>query len=173
MASSVVRGNATVNDRCRPHQATTLAPSNISARLDIDRPIGLVHIGNATAAQARNVRLFQHLRDLAVLADGLRPERGGCCLALCDTAITHVRPALQPDGPAGDDGDDAHSAAARATDGDVDGEHAGEEVGLAETAGSRIGGLGHLAGAGVVGEAERELLAGAGTTDGGMMRARR
>jgi hypothetical protein len=40
----------------------------------------------------------------------------------------------------GDDGDDAHPAAARATDGDVDGEDAGEQVGPAEAAGSRIGG---------------------------------
>ena len=64
----------------------------------------------------------------------------------------------------GDDGDDAHPAAARAADGDVDGEHAGEQVGPAEAARSRIGGLGCLAGAvaGSAGEAERELLTGRG-----------
>ena len=64
-------------------------------------------------------------------------------------------------GGGGDDVDDAHPAAALATEGHVDGEDAGEEIGPAKAAGSRRR-LGRVVGAVVHGasEAERELLPG-------------
>lgn len=59
----------------------------------------------------------------------------------------------------GDDVDDAHPSAALATDGDVDCEDTGEQMGPAETAGARgrLGGGVVLARVGEV-ERERELL---------------
>ena len=57
-----------------------------------------------------------------------------------------------------DDLEDAHPAAARATDGDVDGEHAGEEAGPADAA--RGLGLRPAFRLVAAGEVERELLAG-------------
>ena len=66
-----------------------------------------------------------------------------------------------------DDLEDAHlAAAALATEGDVDGEHAGEELGPPEAARPRRG-FGVVVGLVVrgVGEAERELLP--GRRDGG------
>ena len=71
-----------------------------------------------------------------------------------------------------DDLEDAHLAAALATEGDVDGEHAGEELGPPEAARARRG-FGVVVGLVVreVREAERELLP--GRRDGGMMRGRR
>ena len=64
-------------------------------------------------------------------------------------------------GGGGDDVDDAHPAAALATEGHIDGEDAGEEIGPPEAAGSRRR-LGGVVGAVVHGasEAERELLPG-------------
>lgn len=59
-----------------------------------------------------------------------------------------------------DDLEDAHPAAALAADGDVDGEHAGEEAGPADAArGLGFGRVGRLGGV-AAGEGERELLAG-------------
>ncbi len=60
----------------------------------------------------------------------------------------------------GDDFEDAHPAAALSADGDVDGEHTGEELGPGDA--SRGLGLGQLGrhGCGAAGEVERELLAG-------------
>ena len=65
-----------------------------------------------------------------------------------------------------DDLEDAHAAAALATDGNVDGEHAGEELGPPDTGRPRRG-FGVVVGVVVRGvrEAERELLVGRG--DGG------
>jgi hypothetical protein len=73
-----------------------------------------------------------------------------------------------------DDGEDAHPPAALAADGHVDGEHSSKQVGPAETARAR-GGRGGVAvvrraGAGAV---EGSCCPGAGTRDGGRMRARR
>ena len=71
-----------------------------------------------------------------------------------------------------DDLENTHPAAALATDGDVDGEHAGEELGPPDVARPRRG-FGVVVGLVVRGvrEGERELLP--GRRDGGMMRGRR
>ena len=71
--------------------------------------------------------------------------------------------------PVGHDVEDTHATATLAADGDVDGEHTGEEAGPADAArsgGGLGGGAPRVVVAAVAGEVEGELLAGGGDEGG-------